>query len=229
MRGMGVFVASVALLGLSISSAGVQNHQAEANQHEQGAPNQQDMQQPGAVTPGTRFLIRLDDTINSKETKARTGFTAHTLEPLTTTDGLVLRPGAEIRGHVDKVEPAHQAGRARIWLTFDDIRTPAGWLPIVAIVSDAPGLHSVRVVYEREGAIENRSNKNQVAAEAAAAGALVGAAAGVEAGNRKDAAIGAATGAVTAFMLSAGLGQELTLDKGTKLELVLDRALYLGR
>jgi hypothetical protein len=41
--------------------------------------------------------------------------------------------------------------------------------------------------------------------------------------------MGAAAGAVTAFMLSSGLGQELTLDKNTKLELSLDHPLYVGR
>lgn len=184
--------------------------------------------QPGFVTPGTRFLIRLDRAISTKTAKAGNEFTAHTLDPLSTPDGLVLRPGAEIRGHVDKVEQAHQVGRARMWLAFDDIATPRGWLPLVAVVSDLPGIHSVRAVYEREGEIENRTNQHREEAEAAAAGALVGTAPGVAEHNRKGAAIGAAVGAVTAFMISSSLGQELTLQKDTKLELVLDHPLYLA-
>jgi hypothetical protein len=185
--------------------------------------------QAGAVSPGTRFLVGLDDVISTKHAKAGFEFKVHTLEPLWTPDGSGLRAGAEIRGHVDKVEQAHQSGRARLWLTFDDVRTPEGWLPLVAIVSDVPGVHSVRVVYEREGAIENRTSKHQEQAEAALAGAFVGAASGVAAHNAKDAAFGAAAGAATAFMLSSGLGQELTLEKNTKLELILDHPLYLRR
>ena len=96
-------------------------------------------------------------------------------------------------------------------------------------MSDVPGVHSVHVVFEREGAIEARTSKRQDQAEAAAAGAFVGAAPGVVAHNGKDAAMGAAAGAVTAFMLSSGLGQELTLEKNTKLELSLDHPLYVGR
>jgi hypothetical protein len=184
-------------------------------------------QEPGAVRPSTRFLVRLDDALSTKDAKAGVKFTAHTLEPLSTPDGRVLPPGAEVRGHVDKVERAHEAGRARMWLTFDDVRTPNGSLPLVATLMDVPGVHSVRVVYEREGEIENRTSKREEQAEAAVAGAFVGAAAGVAAHNGKDAAIGAATGAVTAFMLSAGLGQDVVLDKDTKLELILDRPLYL--
>lgn len=226
MRGIGVCMAAAALLAVSVSRAKAQQ-QAPANQQEQTAQNEENAQQPGSITPSTRFLVGLDEPLSTKEAKAGTGFTAHTLEPLSAPDGTVLKAGAEIRGHVDKVEPAHQAGRARMWLTFDEIRTKTGWVPLVATVMDVPGVHSVRVVYEREGAIENRTNKHQEAAEAAVAGAFVGAAPGVAAHNEKEAAMGAAAGAVTAFMLSSGLGEEVTLEKNTKLELVLDRALYL--
>jgi hypothetical protein len=182
----------------------------------------------GTVTPGTRFLIRLDSPLSTKDTKAGTSFKARTLDPLQTPDGRVLRAGAEIRGHVDKIETARQAGRARIWLAFDDIATPRGWMPLVATVSDVPGVHSVRAVYDREGEIENRADKRQDDVEAAAAGALVGAAPGVASRNGKGAAIGAAAGAVTAFMVASQLGQELTLERNTKLELVLDHPLYLA-
>lgn len=186
------------------------------------------VQEDGVVSPGTHFLVRLDAAISTKTAKPGMEFTAHTLDPISTADGLVLHPGAEIRGHVDKVEQAHEVGRARMWLAFDDISSPHGWLPLVATVSDVPGLHSVRAVYDHEGEIENGTNRRQDEAEAAAAGALVGAAPGVAERKGKTAAIGAATGAATAFMISSGLGQELTLQQNTKLELVLDHPLYLA-
>jgi hypothetical protein len=116
-----------------------------------------------------------------------------------------------------------------MWLTFDDIRTPDGELPLVAVVTDIPGVHSVRVDYSKEGAIEPQTSKRQEEAQAAAEGALVGAAPGVVAKNKKDAAMGAAAGAATAFMVASGLGQEVTLLKDTKLELVLERPLYFGQ
>jgi hypothetical protein len=34
---------------------------------------------------------------------------------------------------------------------------------------------------------------------------------------------------VTAFMVASGMGQELTLEKDTKLELILEKPLYLAR
>jgi hypothetical protein len=184
---------------------------------------------PNEVAPGTRFLIRLDNELGSKDSKAGRPFTAHTIEPLASADGTTLPAGAEVRGHVDKVEAAGKTGRARMWLTFDDIRTPDGWMPLIAMVDDLPGVHSIRVDYDREGEIEVSSSKRQQAVEAAAAGALVGAAAGAASHNEKDAAMGAAMAAATAYMVTSGLGQELTLQKDAKMEIILERPLYFGR
>ena len=97
------------------------------------------------------------------------------------------------------------------------------------MVDDVPGVHSIRVDYDREGEIEANSSKRQDALEAAAAGALVGAAAGVASHNEKEAAMGAAAAAATAYMVTSGLGQELTLQKDTKIEIILERSLYFGR
>ena len=85
----------------------------------------------------------------------------------------------------------------------------------------------IKVDYEREGEIEARTSRRQEEAEAAAAGAFVGATAGVMSHNAKGAAMGAAAGAATAFMVASGLGQDVTLEKNTKLELSLERQLYL--
>jgi hypothetical protein len=180
-----------------------------------------------AVPAGVRVLIGLRDSLDTKDAKAGDSFRARTLEPLTMANGRVLAPGLDIRGHIDKVESGHKAGRARIWLAFDEIRT-SRWLPLVAVVDDVPGIHSVKVDYDREGEIEARTSKRQEEAEAAAAGAFVGAASGVAAHSGKGAAAGAAAGAATAFMVASGLGQELFLAKGTKLDLILNRPIYIG-
>ncbi len=222
MKATGALLLSVALLASAASLCAKTRPPGVAVKLAQSSSDQ-----PGVVSPGTRFLVRLDGAISTKTAKPGTAFKAHTLDPLTTPDGQVLRPGAEIRGHIDKVERAQDVGRARIWLAFDDIATARGWQPLVAVVSDVPGIRSVRAVYEREGEIESTSSKRQEEAQAAAAGALVGAAPGVVARSGKGAAIGAATGALTAFLISSGLGHELTLEKNTKLELVLDHPLYL--
>jgi hypothetical protein len=184
---------------------------------------------PNEVAPGTRFLVGLQDVLSTKDSKKGDEFTARTLVPLISAGGTGLAAGAEVRGHVDKVESAGKTGRARMWLAFDDIKTPDGWMPLVAMVDDAPGIHSVRVDFNREGEIEASTNKRQEAVQAAAEGALVGAAPGVIAKNEKDAAMGAAAAAAAAYMVAAGLGQEVTLEKGIKLELILERSLLFPR
>jgi hypothetical protein len=214
--------AMAALLALTVTSASrVSAQDRPFSSDSAPAPNE--------VAPGTRFLIRLDNELGSKDSKAGRPFTAHTIEPLATANGTTLPEGAKIRGHVDKVEAAGKTGRARMWLTFDDIRTPDGWMPLIAMVDDLPGIHSIRVDYDREGEIEVTSSKRQQAFEAAAAGALVGAAAGVASHNEKDAAMGAAVAAATAYMVTSGIGQELTLERDTKIEIILERSLYFGR
>jgi YMGG-like Gly-zipper len=180
-----------------------------------------------AVAPGTKFLVRLEDVLNTKGTQENAKFKVKTLEPLEAGSGIYLPPGAEIHGHISRVEPAGVAGRAKLWLTFDEIHTKFGKLPIVAEVVSVPGDHSVKSGPTQEGLIEGRSSTQHDAAESAAAGAAIGAVRGVKDKNKKEAAEGAALGALTAYLMESGRGHELNLPKGAKLELELERALYL--
>ncbi|HTB94884.1 MAG TPA: hypothetical protein VK728_18770 [Candidatus Sulfotelmatobacter sp.] len=182
-----------------------------------------------AVVPGTRFLVRLESDLNTKEVHKNQGFHVRTLEPLEAGQGNYLPPGAVIVGHISRVDPAGTTGRAKIWLTFDEIQTRFGKLPIVAEVASVPGEHSIKSGALQEGVIEGRSSTQKDAAQAAAAGAAMGAMPGVKDKNKKEAAEGAALGALEAYLTEAGRGQEIDLPKGAKLELELERALYLVR
>lgn len=181
------------------------------------------------VQNGTHFLVRLDQEMNTGKDKVNKKFEVKTIEPLETSSGYVLPPGAKITGHISRIEPGGLTGRARLWLTFDDIDTRRGTLPIVAEVTSVPGEYSVRRGESKEGEIEARTSKGTQVVEATAAGAAMGSAGGVAAHNGKAAAMGAASGGVAAFLVSSGFGQEIDLPKGAKLELVLDRPLYLNQ
>jgi hypothetical protein len=212
----------IAFAFISMQAAQAQNHSSSGTEAVSSAPANQ-------VQQGTRFLIGLDTDLGTKDSKHGDAFTAHTLEPLIAADGTGLPAGTEVRGHVDKVEAAGKTGRARMWLAFDDIKTPDGWMPLIAMVDDVPGVHSVRVNYNREGEIEASTTKRQEAIQEAAAGALVGATPGMVDKNQKEAAMGAAAAAAAAYMVAAGLGQEVTLEKSTKIELILERGLNFPR
>ena len=182
------------------------------------------------VPNGTHFLVGLEDRLNTGKHKVNKKFEVKTMEPLETSRGYILPPGAKIRGHISRIEPAGLTGRARLWLTFDDINTPHGRLPLVAEVSSVPGDFGVRPGESKEGEIEARTSKGTRDIEAAAAGAAIGATVGAKATHSgKGAAMGAAAGGIAGFVASSGLGQELDLPKGTKLDLVLDRPLYLNQ
>jgi len=219
-------IAIISAVAALLAFAFVTTQAASAQDH---APGTASSAPANEVQQGTRFLIGLDNPVGTKDSKAGDAFTGHTLEPLVAADGTGLPAGTEVRGHVDKVEAAGKTGRAKMWLAFDDIKTPDGWMPLVAMVDDVPGLHSVRVNYNREGEIEASTTKRQDAVQAAAAGALVGATPGIMDKNEKEAAMGAAAAAAAAYMVAAGLGQEVTLGRSTKLELMLERPLNFPR
>lgn len=179
------------------------------------------------IAPGTKFLVALDDNLGTKETQDRTGFRVRTLEPLEAGSGIYLPSGAEIHGHIGHVESAGMTGRAKLWLTFDEIQTKFGRLPIVAEVVAVPGDHTVRCPAKEEGLIETRTSTQQDAAQAAGEAAALGAMKGVKDKNAKEAAEAAALAALAAYVAETGRGHELQLAKGTKLELELSRTLYL--
>ena len=182
-----------------------------------------------AVTPGTKFLVKIEDELGTADTTERKKFRVRTMEPLLAGSGIYLPAGAVITGHVSRVEPASVAGRARIYLTFDEIKTNFGALPIVVDVTDVPGDHSVKVRKDHEGVVETRASTQQASGQAAGEGAAHGAVRGIKDKNAKEAAEGALTGALAAYLMESGRGHELFLRKGAKLELELERALYLVR
>src|SRR5262249_54064317 len=127
-----------------------------------------------AVAPGTKFLVKLEGDLGTKETHENERFKVRTLEPLEAGSGIYLPAGAEIAGHISRVEPAGVAGHAKLYLTFDEVRTKFGHLPIVAEVVAVPGDHSIKAGEIREGLIEGRHGNPHEAARAAAAGAAAG-------------------------------------------------------
>jgi hypothetical protein len=200
-----------------------------AGQSQNASAGQVSSVSTAVVTSGTRFLVKLDDKLSTRKDKVGKKFDLKTLEPLIAANGAVIPPNTKITGHVCHLEPAGLTGHARLLLCFDEIRAREGKLPIVADVVGAPSERNVIVNDKREGAIEGRTTKGREEMEAAAAGAVIGAVIGATARNGKGAGIGAAIGGATGFLIASGMGMELELQKGTKLELELSRPLYVEK
>jgi hypothetical protein len=172
------------------------------------------------VPAGTRFLVELRDKLEAKKIHAGRHFEARTLEALPTLDGRVIEAGARLKGRVSYVE------HNKMELQFEEIDTGHGWVPIVATVTGVEGDKHVKAKTNEEGEISAKGSRGKDAAIGALVGGGLGAAVGAAAGGGKGAAIGAgAGGAGGALLGSASGGRDLVLQKGTRLEVSLERPL----
>ena len=180
------------------------------------------VQAPTNVVPqGTVFLVQLSDRLDTRTVKAGDHFHARLAEPLMATNGLSIEQGRKIKGHVSAVEPGLHT---RLLLSFDEIETARGWMPLMATVTGVPGEHGLRQVGE-EGEIGRKGMSREQIAEAVVVGAGEGAAEGAHSGGKRGAATGAGSGAANGAFSAFEAGHDLVLDKGTALEIRLDRNL----
>jgi hypothetical protein len=173
------------------------------------------------VPQGTVFLIQLSDRIDTRTVKAGDHFQARLAEPLVAASGQTIETGTKIKGHISAVEPGL---RTRVLLSFEGIDTTRGWVPLIATVTGVPGEHGLRQIGE-EGEIGRQGMTKEQIAEAIVVGAGKGAAAGERSGGKRGAAAGAGSGAAEGAMSAFEAGHDLVLEKGTALQIRLDRNL----
>ena len=179
-----------------------------------------------AIVEGTRFVVLLDDKLDTAKLQRGKRFKAKLGDDLVAPDGSAIPRGQKVKGHVSDVE---QGLHPRLLLSFDQIETQRGWIPLAATVTGVPGEHGVKQETGPEGEIETPGMDKRRAAEAAAVGAGVGTLGGLAAGGGKGAAIGAAAGAGVGLGAGILTDRNIRLDKGTQLEVQLDRPLVIPR
>jgi hypothetical protein len=178
---------------------------------------------PNAIPEGTRFLIRLNDKLDTRKLEPGKHFKAKLSEDLVAGNGAVIPRGKTIKGHVSSIE---QGLHARMMLSFDEIDTGHGSMPLIATVTGVPGDHAVKEPGE-EGELQRKGMSKQHEIEAVAIGAGIGAAAGAAKGGGKGAGIGAGAGAGVGAIAGLLTDHDLRLEKGTVLEVRLDHALQI--
>ncbi|MBV9086708.1 MAG: hypothetical protein JOY79_04435 [Acidobacteriaceae bacterium] len=186
-------------------------------------PNSPNPNAQSYIPEGTRFIAVLDDKLETNKAKPGKKFKAHLGEDLVAPNGTVIPHGKTIRGHVSQAESGF---RPMILLSFDQIETQHGWVPLAATVSGVPGEHGAKGG-GAEGEIERASVNKRRAIESAAAGAAVGAVTGTVIGGPHGAIIGAAVGGAGGLGAGVLTDRNLKLNKGTQLELRLDRQLFV--
>jgi len=178
---------------------------------------------PNAIAEGTRFIIKLKDTLDTRTLQPGQHFKGELREDLVTPSGLLIPKGRGVKGHIATFERGFTG--ARIMFAMDEMDTRHGWVPLIATVTGVPGDPSIKSTGQ-EGEITQKGPDKKRMITNAAIGAGVGAAAGAAAGGGKGAAIGAAAGAGlgtgSSFFFK---GSDLKLDKGALLEVRLDRDL----
>jgi hypothetical protein len=175
------------------------------------------------IPEGTRFVVRLADTLDTARIRPGKKFTAKLGEDLIAPDGSRIPFDAKIHGHVSSI---NRGLHGSILLSFDEIDTRHGWRPLAATVSDVPGEHGAKSTGE-EGEVQKRGTSGRRTAEDAVVGAAVGATAGAIAAGPRGALIGAAAGGTFGGGASILTDRDLRLNKGQQLELRLDRPLQI--
>jgi uncharacterized protein YcfJ len=178
-----------------------------------------------AIPEGQTFLIKLNDKLDTAKLKQGKKFSAKLAEDLVAPDGAVIPRGKKVSGHVSGVD---QGLHARLLLSFDEIATKHGKMGLIATVTGVPGEKAAKQPNE-EGEIERKSPNKGRMIETAAVGAAVGAIAGSVAGGGKGAGIGAGVGAGAGALGGFLTQRNITLNKGTVLEVRLDHPLQVPR
>lgn len=175
-----------------------------------------------AIPEGSVALIQMADRLDTHTAKAGDRFTARLAEPLTAENGFTIAAGAKVRGHISAVELGLQR---RLLLSFDEIETAYGSVPLIATVTGVPGEHGLRAIGQ-EGEIGRKAMTKEEIAEAVVVGAGEGAEQNFHDGKRA-AAVGAGNGAVDGALTAFASNHDLVLEKGTALEIRLDRNLNI--
>jgi hypothetical protein len=178
-----------------------------------------------AIPEGSTFLIKLNDKLDTAKLKAGKKFSAKLAEDLVAPDGSRIPHGKKVTGHVSGVD---QGLHARLLLSFDEIDTNHGKMPLIATVTGVPGEKAAKQPNE-EGEIERKSPSKARMIETAAVGAGIGAIAGGVTGGGKGAGIGAGVGAGVGAVGGLLTQRNITLNKGTVLEVRLDHPLQVPR
>ena len=186
-------------------------------------PDESQIQPPLIVPEGTVIPVSLISEISTKNAEEGNGVYAQTIFPVTVDNQIVIPVNSYVRGRVVNAErPGRVSGKAALTINFHTLILPSGLtLPIFGSLGGIGGVAERR----GEATIGGVSSKGEDAAtigQNAGTGAIIG---GI-AGGGKGVAIGAGAGAaagVAQVLLSRG--EDLTLARGTTIEVVLDRPL----
>ncbi len=184
------------------------------------------------VPRGTRVPLVLINSISTKNSAPGDLVYLESVYPVVVRGRILIPPGTYVSGTVTHVKrPGRIKGKGELFLRFDNMILPNGTIRDFTARIGALDGRSPEGFDRDEGKITSEPDKGGDAgtvAQTTAAGTSVGAIAGAV-GDRAGMGIGigAAAGAAAGLAtILATRGPEALLEKGTQLDMVLDRDLY---
>ena len=225
-------------IALSVSSAACLAQQVDAAPD--SAPGAAQAAVPVApktfvVPAGTKVLLQLRSSINTKSAKPGDGVYLASTFPVVVGNRVMIPAGVYVQGEVDRVQRAGRVkGKAQLDMHFTSIIFPNGSVvEIPGTVNSLPGAKQQSVKDDKEGTIEQDSDKTRnmgkVAEVSVPTGATVGAIGGLGSGHPLAGGIaGIGAGLATAGLVSLFTrGADVNIESGTQVEMVLQRPLEL--
>ncbi len=186
--------------------------------------------QPLTVTipAGTKLPIVLRQAINTKTARPGDPVYCATNFPVVQDDRILIPVGTYVQGSITSLKrPGRVHGRAEILMHFDRLIFANGYtVSLPGAVDNVPGADHEKVK-DKEGTVQADSSKGRdVGTVATTAG--TGAGIGAISAGAKGAGIGAAAGGVGGLAITMlTRGNDVKLEQGTSVEMVLQRPLQL--
>ncbi len=187
------------------------------------------------VPAGTKVLLQLRSSINTKSARPGDGVYLASTFPVVVGNRVMIPAGVYVQGVVDRVQRAGRVkGKAQLDMHFTSMIFPNGSVvEIPGMVNSLPGAKQQSLKDDKEGTIEQDSDKTRdlgkVAEVTVPAGATVGAIGGIGSGHPIAGGIaGMGAGLATAGLVSLFTrGADVNIESGTQVEMVLQRPLVL--
>jgi type IV secretion system protein VirB10 len=178
------------------------------------------------IPAGTQVLLHLKSPIDTKSAKVGDGVYCQTSFPVTQDNVAVIPAGTYVKGQIAEVKRAGRVkGRAEILFHFNTLIFPNGYtIDLPGALENAPGSQNSTVA-DKEGTVKADSQKGKDTGTVAKTGAT-GAVVGAVASGANGAGIGGLAGAAVGLgQVLFTRGQDVRIDQGTALEMVLQRPL----
>lgn len=176
------------------------------------------------IPSGTKVPVALKHGVSSKGTREGDGVYAETTFPVVANGRVLIPAGTFVQGRVMHIQRGGRIkGRAEVLMHFTTLIYPSGYTVMLpGAVENAPGADKASMKGD-EGTIRADSQKGEkigTVASSAGTGAVVGGLSDGGKGALIGAGIGGAIGTAIAMLMR---GNDVKLDAGTTLEIVIQR------